>query len=270
VNYLADLRGFLRWSETTKGAESSPLSLETADIREYCSFLQQTRNHTPATVNRRIQALRKFYDFTTAQGWTRANPAEGVPLVGKTTSVRSKTLTPEEVSRLLAAVHNSCHRWVVRDWAIMQVLLGAGLKLGEMIQLRLSDFHPDSDRPHLSVRGKSGEPGRAVPLEAEVEVALKRYLVVRRAVPGVDALFVNRNGQPLSTRSIQRLLSRYARAAGLNGLTTQALRYVYATKVYQDSGDLKAVARLLGHRHLATTVRYLGLEDQAPNGNKKG
>lgn len=89
---------FLRWSETTKGAGYSPLSLETADIRDYCSFLQHTRNYTPATVNRRIH---KFYGFTTAQGRTRANQAERVSLPGKTVSSRSKVLTPENISRLL-------------------------------------------------------------------------------------------------------------------------------------------------------------------------
>ncbi len=244
-----------------KGAERSPLSLDVADIREYCSFLQQTKKQTPATVNRRIQALRKFYDFTTAQGWTQANPAEDVPLLDKTASSRSRLLTQEDISRLLAAVRSSYRRWVVRDWAIMQVLLGAGLKLGELIQLRLSDFHPDSDPPHLQVRDKSGEPGRTVPLAAEVSVALSRYLAIRWAAPGVDHFFVNQRGRPLSIRSVQRVLNNYAQAAGLEGLTTQALRYVYAAKVYQDSGDLKAVAQLLGHRHLATTVRYLGLED---------
>ena len=74
---------------------------------------------------------------------------------------------------------------------------------------------------------------------------------------GVEHVFVNRDGNPLSTRSVQRLLHHYARKADLPGLTTQALRYQYATKVYQNSDDLETVAHLLGHRHLATTIRYL-------------
>jgi len=73
----------------------------------------------------------------------------------------------------------------------------------------------------------------------------------------VDHFCLNRDGNPLSTRSVQRLLHRYAEAAGLDGLTTQALRYVYARKVYENTGDLRVVAQHLGHRHLATTIRYL-------------
>ncbi len=257
VNYMADLRAFLRWSETRKGATSSPLSMGTSDIEAYCSFLQETKSHAPATINRRIQALRKFYTFTAAQGWTPANPAEGASLLNEVASQRSRFLTSEDVERLLAAVRNGRPRWVERDWAIIQVLVGAGLKLGELTQLRLADLHQRADQPFLTVGDETGESNRIIPLEAAVYDALSSYLPARQAASGVDHLFVNRDGNPLSTRSVQRLLHRYARAAGLDSLTTQALRYVYARKVYQESDDLKTVAHRLGHRHLATTIRYL-------------
>ncbi len=257
VNYMADLRAFLRWSEKTKGAAYSPLGMDTPDIEAYCSFLQETKNHAPSTVNRRLQALRKFYAFTTAQGWSRANPAEGASLLDETVSERSRFLTSTDVAHLLAAVRRGRPRWRHRDWAIIQVLVGAGLKLGELTELRLADFHQGADQPCLVICSASGESNRTIPLEAEVYDALCEYLPNRRATPGVDHLFVNRDGNPLSTRSVQRLLHHYAQAAGLDGLTTQALRYVYARKVYKASGDLKVVAHLLGHRHLATTIRYL-------------
>jgi site-specific recombinase XerC len=94
-------------------------------------------------------------------------------------------------------------------------------------------------------------------LENDVHDALRSYLSVREAADGVDYFCVNRDGNALSTRSVQRLLRHYARAAELDGLTTQSLRYVYATRVYESSGDLRMVADNLGHRHLATTIRYL-------------
>jgi site-specific recombinase XerD len=131
------------------------------------------------------------------------------------------------------------------------------LKLSELIELRLSDVCLEIGEPCLQVRDENGNPGRMVPLAAEVYQALCSYLPTRRASPNVDHLCVNRDGNPLSTRSVQRLLDRYAEAAGLDGLTAQALRYRYARRVYDSSGDLKTVAYLLGHRHLATTIRYL-------------
>jgi integrase/recombinase XerC len=257
VNYLADLRAFLRWSEKTYEANGSLLSLNVADIASYCSHLQDEENHLPATINRRLQAMRKFYDFARDQGWTPANPASEVQLLGEVVSERTRCLTTEDVARLLAAVRDGHPRRVDRDRAIIQVLLQAGLKLTELTELRLEDVHLDLDPPHLDVRGTPHEASRPVPLDSGVCESLCAYLYTRQAAPGVDRLFVNRDGNLLSTRSVQRLLHYYARVAGLDNLTTQALRYVYARTVYERSGDLKTVARLLGHRHLATTVRYL-------------
>jgi site-specific recombinase XerD len=257
VNYMADLRAFFRWCEETEGALGSPFGLGTSDIRAYCSYLKETKNHASTTVNRRLQALRKFYDWAVAQRWILTNPAEDAPLLTEAWSGRSRSLTPEDVGRLLEAVGSGGGRRAARDWAIFQVLLGAGLKLGELIELRVADVHLDGSQPCLVVDDAGSSLGRKVPLEAEVCDALNRYLDARQAGQDVDHLFVNRDGNPLSTRSVQRLLHHYGRAAGLGGLTTQALRYVYATRLYDRCGDLEVVARRLGHRHLATTIRYL-------------
>jgi site-specific recombinase XerD len=257
VNYLADLRAFLQWSELARGAGCSLFSLDASDIQAYCSYLQEAKDHQPATVNRRLQALRKFYDFSVAQGWSEANPASDVPLLSEKASKRTRSLTAADVSRLLAAVQDGHPRRVKRDSAIMHVLIGAGLKLSELSDLRLADVHLEAEPGFLVVGGQGGEANRTVPLEEQVRRALRSYVSTRQAAPGVDRMFVNRDGNNLSTRSIQRLVRRYARAAGLDNLTTQALRYVYAKQVYENKGDLKAVAELLGHRHLATTSRYL-------------
>jgi integrase/recombinase XerD len=257
VNYLADLRAFLRWSEETRDASCSPLSLESSDIQDFCSYLRETKGHTPSTVNRRLQALRKFYTLAVARGWAETNPAENVRLLDERVSDRSRSLTREDVDRLLDVVRQAHSRQAARDLAVIQLLLGAGLKLSELTDLRLADLHLDIGQPCLEVRDASGNSSRIVFLEDEVYDALQSYLPARTAAPGVDHVCVNRDGNPLSTRSVQRLLRHYSQAAGLDGLTTQALRYVYARRVYESSGDLKTVARCLGHRHLATTIRYL-------------
>lgn len=268
VNYLADLRAFLRWSEETDGHTRSPFGLIKSDIQAYSFYLQTTKKHAPATVNRRIQALRKFYDFALTQGWTLTNPAKDISLLSETASLRSRSLTPEDIDHLLQAVRRGPRRWAERDWAIIQILLGTGLKLSELTQLRQADLVQDAEQPALTVCNTVDGPGRTIFLQDTVYNALCQYLPTRQAAPGVDHLFVNRDGNPLSTRSIQRLLHHYAQAAGLEGLTTQALRYVYARQVYENSGDVKMVARLLGHRHLATTIRYL--HPGPPQGEQKG
>jgi site-specific recombinase XerD len=257
VNYLADLRAFFRWCEESDDAVSSPFCLDSSGIQAFCMYLRDTKEQAPATVNRRLQALRKFYSLAVTEGWTATNPAEDASLLSESTSERSRSLTPEDVARLLDTVRRSRPRWAARDRAIFQVLLGAGLKLGELTELRTSDVRLDTGEPHLHARSSADDPGRTIPVDAEVCDALDSYLPKRQAADGVDHFFVNRDGNPLSTRSVQRLLRYYAEAAELDGLTTQALRFVYAQKLYESCGDLKLVAEYLGHRHLATTIRYL-------------
>jgi site-specific recombinase XerD len=257
VNYLADLRAFLRWSKQTNGAASSLLALATRDLQAYCLYLQEIKGHAPTSINRRIQALRKFYDLFRERGRIDTNPAQDVSLLSEGVSERSRFLTSDDVSRLLEVVRESGTRWSSRDVAIIHVLAGAGLKLSELTELRLSELDLDLNKPCLNIGGSSAESKRTVPLDDELCDALHRYLEERRTAPGVDHLFTNRDGNPLSTRSVQRLLRQYGQAAGLEGLTTQALRYLYARKVYESSEDLEKVAYLLGHRHLTTTIRYL-------------
>ncbi|MBN1135594.1 MAG: tyrosine-type recombinase/integrase [Anaerolineae bacterium] len=258
VNYLADLRAFLRWGEMAKGADCSPFCLNAKDIGAYCAYLLQTKGHAEATVNRRLQALRKFYNLAVQQGWMDANPADPVPLLSNVSPQRNQNRSATDVERLLTALQRHQQEWPPRDRAVVQAMMGAGLKLGELIRLKEADVHLDDDQPHL-VAGSNpgGEPGRIVPLEGPVCDALRAYLPTRRAAPGVDRFFVNQDGRPLSTRTIQRLLRTCANAAGLDSLTAQDLRYVYARTAYDQCGDVKEIARLLGHRHLATTIRYL-------------
>jgi integrase/recombinase XerC len=257
VNYLADLRAFLRWSEKTQDTDSSPLCLDTSDIQDFCTYLQESKGQAPATINRRLQTLRKFYGMAVEREWAEANPAENASLLNECVSERSRSLTQDDVDRLLTAIRSGRSRQVPRDLAVIQLLLGAGLKLGELTELRLADVHLDTAQPYLEVRDASGNANRTILLEDNVCEALQDYLPTRRAAPDVEHFCVNRDGNPLSTRSVQRLLRHYAQAAGLDGLTTQALRYMYARRLYENSGDLQLVARYLGHRHLATTIRYL-------------
>jgi len=258
VNYLADLRAFLRWGETAKGTDCSPFCLNAQDIGAYCAYLLQTKGHAGATVNRRLQALRKFYDLAVQQGWIAANPADPVPLLSDVRPQRDQHRSATDVEQLLMAVQHHQQEWPPRDRAVVQAMIGAGLKLGELIRLGTADVHLDGDQPHLVVCGSSNEQaGRIVPLAGAVCEAMQAYLPTRKAAPGVNRFFVNQDGRPLSTRTIQRLLHTCAGAAGLDSLTAQDLRYIYARTAYDQCGDIREIARLLGHRHLATTIRYL-------------
>jgi site-specific recombinase XerD len=260
VNYLADLRIFARWHADVKGAVSSLLGLRPDDIREYRRYMQTNEGWTPATVNRRLQAIRKFYNFAMETGLVGSNPASEVKLIPLPGSNPPRTLSPEEVTSLLKAVQGGRPSLVKRDYAIIQLLLQTGIKLGELIRLRLSDVQLRGDGESFLLVGEGdGSKYRRIPLNPLVCAALRDYLEVRPSSVSTDNLFLSQEGNCISRRTVQRLVSVYAKAAGLEDVSAHVLRHTFAVSKLEDTGDISLVSRLLGHRCLETTAKYLAV-----------
>jgi site-specific recombinase XerC len=144
------------------------------------------------------------------------------------------------------------------------LLLHTGLRVNELVELRLDDVQFDYPGIHLVVglssrRGKESQPGetRNIPLEGEARQALYDYLSVRPQIEGEDHLFLSREGRPLSVRSVQRIVSILGRSAGLEGVSPQALRRTYANHLLASTGNLALVAYRLGQQDLAAAAQYV-------------
>ena len=251
ANYLADVRTFIRWYAAANGdAALSDLTAE--DIEEYCRYMGNDEGWGPSTVNRRLQAVRKFCSFAVKVGLMEDNPAAEVRL-REVRPTAPRSLGPDEVERLLEAVRGKRPSLVKRDYAIIRLLLATGIKVGELVDLRLSDIRLGEDGGELTV----GSDRRCIPLDAATCAALRDYLRIRPASPGDGNLFLSQEGGPISRRTVQRLVSAYAAEAGLKGVSPRVLRHTCAKSMLEETGNLAAVARLLGHRSLETTARYL-------------
>jgi len=267
VNYLADLRTFARWHAAAprspqpwggRGEASSLLELMSDDIREYRRHMRTSEGWGPATINRRLQAVRKFYSFAMETGLTESNPASEVQLVPRPEPNPPRALASEEVISLLAAVQGGRPSLVKRDYAIVQLLLQTGIKLGELTRLRLSDVQlGDDGEGLLLIEEGNGNQRRQIPLNPSACAALQDYLQARPASDGTDNLFLSQGGGCISRRTVQRLVNVYARAAGLEDVSAHALRHTFAVSTLENTEDLALVARLLGHRCLETTAKYL-------------
>ncbi len=263
VNYLADLRIFARWHADAKGAASSLLKLTSDDIREYRRHMQTNEGWTPATINRRLQAVRKFYSFAMETGLTESNSASEVRLIPRPDPNPPRALASEEVAGLLQAVQGGRPSLVKRDYAIVQLLLQTGIKLGELTELRLSDVQlPGSGEGLLLVgggnpRGGDGSKRRQIPLNSLACAALQDYLQVRPPSTSTENLFLSQDGNCISKRTVQRLIHVYTQAAGLEDVSAHVLRHTFAMSTLADTGDISLVSRLLGHRCMETTAKYL-------------
>ncbi len=257
VNYLADMRDLLRWGMDQVDPDFSLPDLTLATIHEYLAYLSDEKQYAASTVNRRLQALRKFCGFAVQAGLMEIDPTDGIQLLQGDGGLSAAPLSGREVEVLLGVSISEQPSLARRDTAILMLLLHTGLRVNELVALCLEDVQFDHPGTHLLVRDVQGGEARRVPLEGEARHALSDYLSVRPNIPGEAHLFLSREGRPLSARSVQRIVGACARAAGLKDVSPQILRRTYASRLLASTGDLALVSQRLGHQSLATTTRYI-------------
>ena len=236
-------------------------SLEAGDwnIRALRAFLAwlHGQGYATSTIARRLAATRTFGKFLCRQGTLASNPAEALrsPRLNKKLP---HFLTVEDIRRLLAAPsgHSPFGR---RDRAMLETLYSAGLRVSELCGLNL----PDADLSDgvLIIRGK-GKRERLALLGEQAVGAFQTWLADRKellaSVGAVsEAVFLNKSGGRLTTRSVGRLLAGHLRKAGLDPRTTpHTLRHSFATHLLDNGADIRGVQELLGHKSLTTTQVY--------------
>ncbi len=261
--YARGLTHFARWSEQTYGEPFGPARVIPRDVRDWLAYQQTVEKARPATVNQRLTALKRFFAWAVREGHARTNPTTDISGL-RLPPRQPKALTEKEVRRLLRAVHAAGN---ARDIAIVEVLLGTGIRVGELLALRVGDVIIRERSGVLTVRrGKHGQ-YRQVPLTAPVRKALAAYLETHPERGNPDAALWWGQRGPLKDRSaVLRILRKYALRAGLDDFGPHTLRHTFATRyLAANPGDLRGLAALLGHASLNTVMVYTEprLEDLA-------
>ena len=219
----------------------------------------------PASIQRRLSAIRSFYTFLQREGLCGHNPAVDVRAPKRPRKL-PRTLDADQMARVLeprpGLTEGRDEALMIRDLAIMELLYSSGLRLAELVALDL-DALDVADRT-VRVTGK-GRKARIVPVGTKALAALRRWFRERAALarPGESAVFVNRNGHRLGPRSIQQRLLAIARTQGVPvRLHPHLFRHSFATHLLESSGDLRGVQELLGHADISTTQVYTHLDFQ--------
>lgn len=213
----------------------------------------------PATVARKLSALRAFFRFHLRVGTLAQNPAASLRMP----KVRKPLPTFLTVDAAIEVVETpaAADALSLRDRAMLELLYGSGVRVGELVGLDLQDV--DLARGEARVLGK-GNKERVVPLGRVCVEALMTYLPARlslhprgRPLPEPEALFVSARGRRLTARRVQQLVSRYgADGSGRPDLHPHVLRHTCATHLLDAGADLRSIQELLGHSSLSTTQRY--------------
>jgi len=251
ASYQSDLASFARWYTETNAEPFSAKVTTTTDVRDYKARLIAVEHRAPATVNRRLAALRKFFTWAKGDGRVTELPTDlvkGVPAAPRA----PKSLDKREVDRLIRMAERGGKK---RDLAVLMLLRHTGLRVGELCALRLADIEMSDRKGTVIVRSGKGNKYRVVPLNADVRRALGQYLTVRPRVSD-DHFFLSQKGGGVHSQAVQRIVEKYARQAGLEDVSPHTLRHSFAKQLLDEGVDLVTVSALLGHERLETTAIY--------------
>jgi integrase/recombinase XerC len=255
ASYRRALDDFGRFLQS-RGALARFPSTTRLELRGYLAE-GRARGLAKRTLAHRVAVLRSFFAHLVREGICETNPARALrsPRLERTVP---GFLTVREAASLVEAP--DADTWQgLRDRAILETLYGSGLRVAELVGMNVGDL--DLAGGLVAVRGK-GKKERLVPLGSASARAIERYLEAparARRTQGADtgALFVNKLGSRLSARGVQRVLDKYAKAAGLKPpVTPHTLRHSFATHLLDNGADLRYVQELLGHSSLSTTQIY--------------
>lgn len=246
-SYNRALISFGDWYITTYAEEPSALQLTDDEVREWRNYLSKTRQLGAATVNLHLSAIRSL-----VRHYGGALRVKGI------TRVRSpiSPLNGRELGRLLAVTDGE--GWLNRrDKAMLELMVRAGLRVSEIVTLRLKDVTIKPRSGEVLVRHGKGMKERNIPLGRQTRRALALYLSVHPEQIG-EYLFVSRTYKSLSSRDIQRMVQKAALKAGIRRkVTPHLLRHTFATRALRSGVDIATLSFLMGHETPVTTAHYL-------------
>ena len=212
----------------------------------------------PVSLNRSKSAIRTFFRFLTEAGYLQDNPARLVKLA-RTPKKPPRPMTSADANRFLSAIKKHGDPLATRDYVIFRLMLATGIRLGALVRINVGDV--DVVGRTIRIRTK-GEVEQVVYLSRSLARELQRH--VKRRSGGSAALFQSQGGGPLKARQVQIRFSQWVRAAGIQRhYTVHSLRHAFATRLYEQTRDIRLVQKAMGHARVTTTEIYAESEDAA-------
>lgn len=222
------------------------------DIQAFLSTLAE-KGYTPKSLSRKLNSTRTFYRFLKVNEYVADDPSLLVSHPQYELAA-PRILKPTEYRALRDAARNDA-----RMYAIIELLLQTGIRIGELADIRMSDIQGDN----INIRPHEKHEDRVVPLNKSAKEALSRYLSIRPQIED-DHVFVTKSGKPFLVRNIRTAIERYFRIAGIENAKVNDLRHTFVAHHLKHGVSLVLLSKILGHKRLSTTERYLNyVQDRA-------
>ena len=249
-NYARDIRQFLKFTR-------QKLNVDEGKIRGFLAEMNR-KKYSKNSITRKIVAVRNFYRFLMKTASIKKNPFAYI-LTPKEEKKLPSVLTEKEAASLLDPI-GTTDFFSLRDRVILELIYSTGIRINELVNLDTKDC--DFVNGEIKVLGKGGKQ-RIAPVGGVALDLLKKYTRELRNVSPESILFINKSNGRLTARSIERMIIKYAKAAGIEKkVTPHTLRHSFATHLLDRGADLRSVQELLGHANLSTTQIYTHLSIQ--------
>lgn len=243
VAYAKDIEQLVDFLTELKRANVDEVSKE--DIEGFLGKLSES-GYTPKSVSRKINSTRTFYRFLKVNEYVTDDPSLLVAHPEYQLAA-PRILTPTEYRALRDAARND-----VRMFAIIELLLQTGIRIGELAELRMEDVRPEG----LYIRPFEKHEERVVPLNRSAREALERYMKTRPQVTETR-VFITKSGRPFLIRNIRTAVERYFRLAEIKQAKVNDLRHTFIAHHLKHGVSLVLLSKIVGHKRLSTTERYL-------------
>jgi site-specific recombinase XerD len=229
--------------------KEDPTQITTEDLQSFMNKLAQ-ENYTSKSVSRKTNSTKTFFKFLKTSNIISDDPARGLE------HPKFENKPPRILSVLEYRALRDVARGDNRIFAIIELFLQTGIRIGELANLSVEDLDLDSPSPTLHVKPSEGAVERAIPLNKPAIEAVRRYLEVRPKTPN-KALFVTKTGKPLLIRNIRTAIDRYFKLAGIKESKVNDLRHTWIAHHLESGTSLLLISKLAGHKRVSTTERYL-------------
>lgn len=258
LNYTNDIKSLINFINEKK-LKITPKECNNDIIKE---FLYNTSpNVKSSSQSRRISGLKSFFNFLMFEKKIKISPIENIesPKIGRTLP---ETLSIKEIEMLIESI-DLTHPQGARNKAIIETLYGSGLRVSELINLKISDLYFDEDL--ILINGK-GNKQRLVPMGNMSKKQIKIYISDHRKTKDIkyrDTLFLNRNGRNISRVMIFNIVNELARKNNIKKkISPHTFRHSFATHILENGADLRTIQQMMGHENITTTEIYMHLDSK--------
>ncbi len=246
-NDLSQLSAFIKNKQV-----NSVDQINANQIKSFKNYLLKKRQYTNKTVSRKLNSIKSFFKFLAESGVINQDPANEIAHP-KIDQKPPRILSPLEYRALRDVCRNDS-----RSYAIIELMLQAGLRISEVAALEITDIQENK----IIVRPYESHEGRIVPLNEAAKRAIENYLEERPKTRKSNNLFITKNGNPLLVRNIRNSINRYFKIAEINNVYVNNLRDTFVVQQLKAGVPLNVVSKIIGHKRVSSTEKYLQLVDE--------